>query len=338
MPLYEHAREFILDGNWTRLLSVADVYKNGAYPEFVPDEDMALRLYHLCASCPDAEVAGLGQSRYIELRLDPLPIDDRFGSRLPPEPGILISVEARDRLSKTPYNGFATPVRARIAGLERKMTAPDTPPRSKDRRPVKRHHLSDAQNVHDHGVSSAVRNSIGTLLLKHGAPTPQRIVEAEELTRDGILVSGETETVKMHAMEVLDGLRNTPHSGFGVSESEVLALTVQEIESGSQRSDLWETLVKQLSTGVESGIVVCSSGKITRIMGVFDGTETFVDDAKPMWAVRDEIGTLAAQVRREFPDDARAVFCRRAEEEYIGRLGMSKLVMSPIIDEYANAL
>lgn len=345
LPIYEHAREFILDGNWTRLLSVADAYKNGAYPDYVPDEDMALRLYHLCARCPDAEVAGLGQSRYVELRLEPLPPEDRFGSRLPPDPGLMISGEADERISKTPPEEFSTPSRRRIAALDdrqdraaRRIIVVEREAAAAPKKTQKRHHLSDAQNVHDHGVSATVRKSIETLVSRHGAPGPDRLTEAEEKARDAVLVSLETgEREKIQALEVLESLRRTPHSGFGVSEAEVLALTVAEIGARGG-GDLWETLAKQLATGVESGIVVCSSGKITRIVGVFDGTDAFEDAAKPMWAIRDEIGTLAAKIRRDFPDDARAEFSRRAEEEYVGRLGMSKQVLAPIIEEYADAL
>lgn len=345
LPIYEHAREFILDGNWTRLLSVADAYKNGAYPDYVPDEDMALRLYHMCARCPDAEVAGLGQSRYVELRLDPLPPEDRFGSRIPPDPGIMISGEADERISKTPSEEFSVPTRRRIAALDDRQDRAAHQTIVVERQMVpamqknipKRHHLSDAQNVHDHGVSATVRKSIETLVSRHGAQE-SRLTEAEEKARDAVLVSLETgERQKMEALEVLESLRRTPHSGFGVSEAEVLALTVAEIGTRGG-ADLWETLAKQLSTGVESGIVVCSSGKITRIVGVFDGTDAFEDAAKPMWAIRDEIGTLAAKMRSDFPDDARAEFSRRAEEEYVERLGMSKQVLAPIIEEYADAL
>ena len=317
-PLYEHAMSFILHGEWTRLLAAADVYKNGAYPEYVPDEDMALRLYHLCASCPDAEVAGLGQSRYIELRMDPLPPEDRFGSRLPPDPGSMLISEATDRLSETPESEYQPPAAS------------------------VRHHLSDAQNVHDHGVSSTVRMIIGKLLAKHGAMSSGRTTErATERARHIVLESNEPERTKMNALEVIDKMRVEVHSGFGVSDREVLALVFAEIDSlkdDELRTNVSDTLVKQISSGVEDDVVVCSSGKITRMIGAFDGTAAFDDAAKPMWAVREELGRLAARVMAECPEDtARDTFVAKAETEYVKRLGMSGNVMAPLIEEYAGA-
>ena len=346
-PLYEHTREFVLDGDWSRVLAAGDIYKNGLFPEYTPDEDMALRLYHACASCPDANVAGLGQARYVELRIDPVAAEDRRGSPLPRGPGEMIAGEARERIASTPFAAFKTPTRQRIGALERAAPARGTNERAAPALPAEadagRHHRSDSQNVHDHGVASWVRSAIKELVTRHGAPTPRGCMEAVRRARNDILESDEPEGTKLSALAVLDSLSATEHSMLGASAQEALALVFKEIDGRADagyRANLAETLVKQLASGEERGMVVCMSGKLSRILGTFDGTGTFETEARPLWAVREEMGTLAARLRDKHggrDDEAREEFVETCEREYVKRLGMSKQVLGPLIEEYAEA-
>jgi hypothetical protein len=356
LSLYRHAEEFLVDGDWSRVLAAGDVYKNGAFPDFTPDEDMALRLYHICASCPDSDVSGLGQARYVELRLDPVAKEDRSGLPLPTEPGGRIAAEARDRIGRTPHASFGKPTRQRIGALERPAFTPrDSFERQTARADVEgerfgpetgRHNRSDAQNVHDHGVASGVRVAIEEMAAKHGTPAPQACEEAVRRTRDSILSSGEPEGLKRRALAVLEALTDARHGSLGASAQEALALVISEIDGqpgSEERGDLENTLVKQLASGEEDGQVVCLSGKISRIVGTFDGTGILRAVARPIWAIRDEIGGLAARVRDEHADDtdgsaAKAEFVRLCKEEYVERLGMSERILGPIVNEYADAL
>jgi hypothetical protein len=80
--------------------------------------------------------------------------------------------------------------------------------------------------------------------------------------------------------------------------------------------------------------VVCSTGKIARILGTMDGifedglsSETL----RPVWAVREELARLAATVR-DADGDADA-FARQARQTYVHELGMSEGVVAPLINE-----
>eukprot|EP00873_Tetraselmis_striata_P033818 jgi/Tetstr1/454082/TSEL_041001.t1 len=361
VPLYEHAREFVLDGEWSRVLATADIYKNGLYPEYIPDEDMAARLYHVCASCPDGAVAGLGQARYVELRLDPVSLEDRRGRAMPREPGHIVADEAKDRIARTPFGLYQTPTRQRIGALDNRRRPGPGPALAMDARAqaeglnanVAReetansaHHRSDAQNVHDHGVASGVRLAIQRMSGAHGTPTPGGCRHAVERTRHAILTSEEPHRDKERALNVLENLTASRHGGLGASEREVLALALKEIDGQpdeGMRANLMETLVKQLVSGEEMGHVVCSSGKISRIVGTFDGSGVMPSEGRPMWAVREEIGSLAARIRDSHADDeggslaARDEFLRQARDQYVRKLGMSETILGPILDVYAEA-
>ncbi|AUF82173.1 hypothetical protein TetV_081 [Tetraselmis virus 1] len=392
VPLYENTREFVLDGDWSRLLAVGDIYKNGSYPDYLPDEDMALRIYHLCARCPDGDIAGLGQARYIETRIDPVPNEDRRGAPLPRDPGDMICEDAKDRISRTPFDSFQVPVSSRIRGLERNpyaeqrrrtavedkrnrhrnrnvreimMITGDTgfvasPPLQALTNEMDRvterieqmietnnggYHISDAQNSHDHGVTAAFKKQISEM-----ANETETIPESYNCDRhmekivDTVLNSDSSPDEKNDALQVIENLGSRTHSTYNFSERQIAAMIIDKIDKIADpvlKRNVKDTLVKQMASGVEYGKVVCSSGKIGRLMSTFDGTGMFENKVKPIWAVREEIGSIAHKIREEFEDDsdgARDAFEKRITEEYIDKLQMSKPIITKILEEFSEHL
>jgi hypothetical protein len=54
-----------------------------------------------------------------------------------------------------------------------------------------------------------------------------------------------------------------------------------------------------------------------------------------MWAIREEIGSLAARVRDSGEEGTADAFRSSARNEYIDGLGMDARIIAPIIDEFA---
>lgn len=375
--LYDHSRNFVFDHDWTRVLAVGDIYKNGCYPHYSPDEDIALEIYQLCARCPDGEVAGLGQARYVETRLHPVVNDDRGYRPLPRDPAYMVCAEGREVIKRTPLHTFGVPVGKRIEGLRTSVqfhgdSRENRLPSARRRVAIRLnaendhfapppgfsveqdapditaymtdvfnagHHRSDAQNTHDHGVTTAIKSAIDQLRSRHGSPDVRQCESSMNRVRNSILESDESPEDKMKAMEVLDNIKAFGHSTYGMSEAQVLALADMELskKGSDERQNGRESLVKQLATGVENGNVVCSSGKIGRIISTFDGTDTFDKLIKPMWAVREEMGSLATKIRDEHGDGTTGLrkFEQEARRIYINDLGMSDKIVSPIIEQYA---
>jgi hypothetical protein len=60
------------------------------------------------------------------------------------------------------------------------------------------------------------------------------------------------------------------------------------IDDVTKQKNVKETLVKQMASGVEDGTLVCSTGKISRLIGTLDGIERDGHiEARPMWTVRE---------------------------------------------------
>jgi hypothetical protein len=165
--------------------------------------------------------------------------------------------------------------------------------------------------------------------------------------RAAILDTKTDERTKADAMHVLDKLGDFKHSSFGTTEKEALQMVWSKINSQNDptlRENLKETLAKQLASSIENGHIVCSSGKITRIMGTLDGVSN--EAARPMWAVREELANLASKTRDQATEKygdtpeagrrAQEMFSAEVKNEYIDKLGMSKKIIEPLIDEYST--
>jgi hypothetical protein len=225
---------------------------------------------------------------------------------------------------------------------------------------------SDGQNVHDHGISSTLKEN-AKRILESAADWlgPAGVSAALDAATDAVLVSDRDEGTKANALRVLDDLRlprsAALHSQINASAPQVLAAVWRIVEkaapAGSERrADLGNVLCSQLASAIEKNLPVCLTGKISRILGVLDGQEDVTSAlglrvAMPMWVVRQELAALASKVRAEAEaasdsvadggaaeegDGGEAEFRRRAHAEYVEKLGLSEKVLAPVVDEYAQ--
>ena len=309
---------------WELLLAVGDIYRKGAFPRYLPNEELAMRCFKLAAMCPDGQVAGMGQSKYIETYDDPINIIDQAGKKLPVEYGLQICQIAETAIKHTPWSMFQKP-------REIKKPAPTQEP-TQAHTPALIAFKSDAQNVHDHAITKATLHNLENL------KDNTKLEDSTQAIKTQINKLDLDEKTKSDAIRVIDNLSSTKHSNFDTSEKDTLALVwkkIQTQESPQLRDNLIETLTKQLASSIEYGHVVCSSGKITRIMGTLDGTLN-ENAVRPMWAIRDELGNLAAKLRNEYNSEERMrqEFQTQVKKEYIDKLGMSAKIIEPLIDEY----
>jgi hypothetical protein len=151
-----------------------------------------------------------------------------------------------------------------------------------------------------------------------------------------------SESVKGSAMIVLNNLNSKDkHGTFDVTETEALQLVWNKINNQTDtntKSNMIEILAKQLDSGIENGHVVCSSGKISRIISTLDGIDDEMVASRPIWAIRDEIATLASKIRDGRYVNPQNEFQQQAYKLYINDLNLDINIINPIIEEYSEHL
>lgn len=344
---------------WENLITAGDIYHKGAYPRLLPNEEMGIELYRIASVCPNGEVSGIGMTKYIEARKERINSADKAGRSIPTHYGYRMIDVATNYINQTPRYLFEKPhFKIKIEAdnrnnidnnrnINENIVVRDNYEFDFDFQNlydqiaattanIQTTYKNDSQNVHDHSVVQTTKKNLEKL--RSETPMTRDYSSVEEQVRNIILEKDLSAEERQNALDVLEKLSNNTHSSFNLSEKDTLALVWNNIESTDNhnvKENLKETLAKQLASAYENGHVVCSTGKVARIVGTLDGTK--MDTSRPMWAVKEEIGSLAAKIRDQYPEDEdrmKQEFERKAKETYVNQLGMKDSIISPIINMY----
>jgi len=279
------------------VLRIAHLYAHGAHPHYLPDKVEALRIYReLEYVSPTLKPwCKFGQNDLSNIRYDPdsVPQQGRVYQALPT--GIVRAIMERMRYPIVVPCTKAAPVLLPslpdhneedtiLDMFERDIVAIAPSP------PVVH---NDMQNVHDHTLQNLAEQNL-TLSEKSLLSTTgtQKTNAREELYAMNLTDS---------ARKVLDSLTNMPHSRFERSEKEVLNAVWARIhspENEANRDELIRSLMENLDSGVEHGYVVCSTGKIMRMLSTLEVLDQKAEIMRPEWAIRQEIGETVGKILR----------------------------------------
>ena len=140
---------------------------------------------------------------------------------------------------------------------------------------------NDTQNVHDHSVQNLGNQIIDTL------QTQVKAAPSDFQSNKQALLSHVDEAKHPHVRRVCDSLNpDFVHSRFNKTEADVFNLMWTKVKDDPDKRDIF---IDSLNSGIEHGHVVCSTGKIMRMLSSLDATDDSVPDLKPDWAIRQEI-------------------------------------------------
>jgi hypothetical protein len=376
---------------WECLISIGDIYRKGAFPRFLPNNDLAIHCFKIGAMCPNGNISGLSQAKYIEAMTEQISILDNKGVPLPTKYGDEACKLAESRIHSIPFEMIERPrnvvttavqdydVTTAVQDYDVTTAVPDNAVTTQTYNligdfneyifdePVTiaplRANLrfnNESQNVHDHAVMSIAKLNLKTITVSEQANTNHdnaaTLMNVNEIIKSNTELTSQQKSNALLVLKKLDGINKT---GFGVTEQDVLTIVVNRIMNEKNdviKQNLSETLGKQIATGVENGSVVCSTGKILRILGTLDGADD-VEQIRPIWALKEEIGTLAASIRDKHVSQLNCVekeaydrgelvdveaqmkteFNQSAEQIYFEKLNMSKAIVGPIIKLYEDA-
>ena len=156
---------------------------------------------------------------------------------------------------------------------------------------------NDSQNVHNHSVGNSCKIIVEQLTEKN--------ISSESYDEAVVSFLNEMRSIESNSdvlqkvTDVLDTLSTGEHSKFLRSEQEIFVLVWNRVRDAeeSKKEDMLKILIDNLESCVEYGTIVCSTGKITRMLSTFDAIDDQIIDIKPDWVIKEEISNIASKTR-----------------------------------------
>ena len=368
---------------WESLIYLGDAYARGKYPFLAPDESMALMCYRVAETCPSVSVAASAASRVMEMRLSPVETTDQAGVPMPTQYGnhackaavryMSQNKPARDRVS---LKTRATPrpltqqTRADIQPEQTRIRRTDNVQVTQTVDPITRRYRNlggGSQNTHDHGVVTATKTNIKQLkdeyaeyvFRDHSTVVDEAMLLCNRVAEDPHS-SGVSKDTVHDVFEVITSLTSDEYSDTGLTQIQILDLALKKTQSldANVSSGVQETLCKRLATGIEDGKTVCATGKVARIVSVFEGVDDKSQKAVSIPYVEKEIAQMAVKVRDDFLErvgpvgreayestqsvpeygtSMATILKEKVREEYVHKLKMSPTIIEPLIELYSGS-
>jgi hypothetical protein len=154
---------------------------------------------------------------------------------------------------------------------------------------------NDTQNVHSTSVITCTLVVLEEIESK--VQRPMSFEEARDLVLD--------KTLKLpnvsfdHVNQVIRALNDDSHVRYKRSDKYIFRVVVTRIVMYPEetRENLLEILAMQLDSAVERNQIVCNTGRIVRMLSVFDGVDPNQQRVIPEWVLDEELANLAIKTR-----------------------------------------
>lgn len=357
---------------WENLVEMGDIYARGFFPYLLPDEKMALKIYEVATRCPNPIVRGNADAKITSMKDTPVSKQDREGQEMDTIYGKSIVniakmyIEIQEKPESINKKDTPTELERRNSKKRKQLNkrTRNTARNVNTPRRLRRNVIGGGnQNTHDHGVTSATKSNIKTL-------SEEFATAGRKFRNDDVVLEEATEFCKKSeiskeeisdAHHVLVTLSPDEYSATGVSQIQILDMVLWKISTIPDvqiQEGVKETLCKRLASGFENGIVVCGTGKVSRIISVFEGVLENAQKSVSINLVEKEIAHLAVKIKEDFlnsvgpvgrkayesdnsvPEYSQSMSNKLREkvrEEYVEKLSMKNSVINPLVEVYANA-
>jgi hypothetical protein len=151
---------------------------------------------------------------------------------------------------------------------------------------------NDTQNVHDHGMQNIGAQIINVLEekndVKHNSDNYYQNVNE--------LLKNWDQKNYPNVKRVCDSLSELNHSKFDKSEKDVFNLVWAKVKDNP---DMTIMLLDNMNSSVEHDSVVCSTGKIMRMLSTLDAVDEDTPDLKPDWVIKEEITQTVSKILKD---------------------------------------
>lgn len=293
------------NGDEEAVIDLAKLYMYGVHPYYLPDK---LAAGQICNFVIFNEIfSKVAKARANELFKDmtysDYPLNDRTYLKLPENPvQILSEISPHLPLHKMSIVSTA-PIQIDRDYIDDFINLDDIDIETQETlfaqfAPVRK---TDSQNVHN----SVVQN-VASKRLDYIESINDYRADCEGEFRSWLNGQHVSNVDKENIYNVLNTLNDLPHSKYNKSEREVFNNVWQRINhpvNVHNREEMRKVFALSLSSAVEDGLVVCSTGKIVRMLGSLDAMDAEQDKLggilRPEWAIDNELAEMASQIRNK---------------------------------------
>lgn len=216
---------------------------------------------------------------------------------------------------------------------------------------------NDSQNVHNHSVGNSCVKILDQLSEKNTKLDSYEdnvftfLKEADSIVKD--------KNVFQQIVDILDTFSAHQHSKYLRSEQDVFVSVFSRIMAYDEekKQDMLQIFIDNILSSIEHGVVVCSTGKITRMLSTFDAVDDEFTDIKPDWVLKEEISNSAIKIREnitknltekelksyndgereDISNEMKAQLIEECTSTYVDTNILSRAALDILLDDYLDA-
>lgn len=290
------------EGEEVAVIELARIYMFGLHPFFLPNKIAAGQICNFVIYGDQfSKVAKVkAKELFLDLKYADIPLQDRNYIPLPENP-VETLANIKVKLPMVQMKAMNLPVQVQDDNFfnlddididtQAALFAQFAPPVQ-----------NDAQNVH----SSTVQH-VANLRLQNIEKDIGHINQGySQSFFNWLSTSDLSREQKDNVREVIASFSMLPHSRYGRSEKDVFETVWARVNAPVNRDryeDMAKVFAESIASSLEHDHVVCSTGKIVRMIGSLDGMdaepEKMGGDLKPEWALDAEMAGIASVIREE---------------------------------------
>ncbi len=149
--------------------------------------------------------------------------------------------------------------------------------------PKKQKITNDSQNVHNSTLQNTANNIIDLIQSKNNNQFDSNLQE--------FLNKIPCNKKKQQVQQVCSSFTVLNHSRYEQSEQAIFNMVWNHIKDNN---DLIEIFIDNLISSIENDVIVCSTGKIMRMLSTLDVVDNKTPDLKPDWVIKEELANVVS--------------------------------------------